>query len=44
MKEKGFILLGMLFMMVLVAVTAVALNRRAGLSPIGEKNDTYGTV
>ncbi len=31
MKEKGFILLGMLFMLVLIAVAAVALNRRAGL-------------
>jgi len=31
MKEKGFILLGILFMMVLMAITAVALNRRAGL-------------
>jgi Tfp pilus assembly protein PilX len=30
-KQKGFILLGILFMMVLMAVTAVALNRRAGL-------------
>lgn len=31
MKNKGFILIGMLFMMVFIAVTAVALNRRAGL-------------
>ena len=31
MKNKGFILLGMLFLMLLLAVTAVALNRRAGL-------------
>jgi sugar lactone lactonase YvrE len=40
MKEKGFILLGMLFMMVLVAVTAVALNRRAGLQARMAANDT----
>ena len=40
MKEKGFILLGMLLMMVLVAVTAVALNRRAGLQARMAANDT----
>jgi hypothetical protein len=40
MKEKGFILLGMLFMMVLVAVTAFALNRRAGLQARMAANDT----
>lgn len=31
MRRKGFILLGFLFMMVLLAVAALALNRRAGL-------------
>ena len=40
MKEKGFILLGMLLMMVLVAVTAFALNRRAGLQARMAANDT----
>jgi hypothetical protein len=40
MKEKGFILLGMLLMMVLVAVTAFALNRRAALQARMAANDT----
>jgi hypothetical protein len=40
MKEKGFILLGMLLMMVLVAVTAFALNRRAALQVRMAANDT----
>ncbi len=31
MKDKGFILISMLFMMVLLAVTAITLNRRAAL-------------
>ena len=31
MKQKGFILISMLFMLVLIAVTAIALNRRSGL-------------
>jgi len=31
MKEKGFILVGMMFLMLLIGVTAVALNRRTGL-------------
>ena len=39
MKEKGYILLGMLLMMVLVAVTAAALNRRAGLQARMATND-----
>jgi len=30
-NENGFVLIGMLFLMILIAVTAVALNRRAGL-------------
>jgi len=30
-NQKGFVLIGMLFLMILIAVTAVALNRRAGL-------------
>jgi hypothetical protein len=30
-KDRGFILIGMFFMLVLMAVTALALNRRAGL-------------
>lgn len=31
MKEKGFILVAMLFLMLLIGVTAMALNRRSGL-------------
>jgi len=30
-QQKGFVLIGMMFLMLLVAVTAVALNRRAGM-------------
>ncbi len=40
MKNKGFILLGMLFLMLLLAVTAVALNRRAGLQARMAGNQT----
>ena len=40
MKERGFILIGMFFMLVLMAVTAVALNRRAGLQSQMAANQT----
>lgn len=30
-KQKGYILVGMLFMMVLIAVSAISLNRKAGM-------------
>ena len=40
MKDRGFILLGMLFMMLLMAVTAVALNRRAGMQTRMADNQT----
>ena len=40
MKDKGFILLGMLFLMLLLAVTAVALNRRAAVQARMAANQT----
>lgn len=40
MKDKGFVLIGMLFVMVLVGVTAVALNRRAGMEANMAANQT----
>ena len=40
MKEKGYILLGMLLMMLLMAVTAVALNRRAAVQARMATNQT----
>ena len=39
-KDRGFILIGMFFMLVLMAVTAVALNRRAGLQNRMAANQT----
>ena len=42
-KDKGFILLGMLFVMVLMAITALALNRRAGLQAKMAANQTRST-
>lgn len=30
-EEKGFILLGMMFMMILIAAAAIGMNRRAGM-------------
>ncbi len=39
-KQKGFILLGVLFMMVLMAVTAIGMNRRAGMQVRMAANQT----
>ena len=41
MKDKGFVLLGMLFLMLLLAVTAVALNRRAAVQARMATNQTH---
>ncbi|MDP2644743.1 MAG: SMP-30/gluconolactonase/LRE family protein [Desulfobacterales bacterium] len=40
MKAKGFVLIMMLFMMLLIAVTATSLNRRAGLQARMAANQT----
>lgn len=43
MKDKGFVILGLIFMLVLMAVTAVAINRRAALQSRMAKNQNQIT-